>query len=227
MKRFYRAVEVAAVDGGMFAVHLDAQALRSPARQPIHLPRALAEAVAAEWREQPDIFEPSAMALTKCINSAIDHVAGKEETVIAALIDHADLLCHRATDPALAARQGARWDPLLDALAARHGVRLTIGVGVGYIRQSPEALAGLRRALRALDMFRLTALHGAASLLGSLVLALALAEGWLDADDAFAASRIDEDFQAEHWGRDDEADARARALAAELASLAVVMRACR
>ena len=55
------------------------------------------------------------------------------------------------------------------------------------------------------------ALHTLAPVLGSLVIARAVADGILDADAAWAASRIDEDHQTERWGDDAEAaDVRLR-----------------
>ena len=45
------------------------------------------------------------------------------------------------------------------------------------------------------------------------------AEGRLSAAEAFALSQLDERYQAEHWGEDDEAAARARAMGAELAAV--------
>ena len=43
------------------------------------------------------------------------------------------------------------------------------------------------------------------ALSGSLVLAFAVAEGWLAPEEAWSLSRLDEDFQAEDWGADEEA----------------------
>ena len=55
-----------------------------------------------------------------------------------------------------------------------------------------------------------------ASITGSLVLALALVRGALNSAQAFQLSRLDEDFQAQAWGADREAQTRAHALAREL-----------
>jgi chaperone required for assembly of F1-ATPase len=44
--------------------------------------------------------------------------------------------------------------------------------------------------------------------MGSLVLGLAVAEGMLPADEAFRLSVLDDAFQEEHWGVDQDAAAR-------------------
>jgi len=89
--------------------------------------------------------------------------------------------------------------------------------------QSPTALKAYAAAVAALDDFRLTALHLATAACGSLVIALALLEGRIDADAAFEASQLDESFQIEAWGEDAEATARRRALADDITALARFM----
>jgi chaperone required for assembly of F1-ATPase len=130
-----------------------------------------------------------------------------------------DLLCYRAAEPLeLRARQQAGWDPLLDWASETFGARLTTTHGVGHIEQDSAAVASLERHLRTQDRWRLTALHSATLLTGSLVLALAMAEGRISAMQAFELSTIDEAFQAEKWGPDLEAEKRAHCHAAELAA---------
>ena len=56
-----------------------------------------------------------------------------------------------------------------------------------------------------MDAFRLTAFHDLVALSGSFVIALATAEGWQSPRELWLASRIDESWQEELWGRDEEA----------------------
>jgi chaperone required for assembly of F1-ATPase len=158
------------------------------------------------------------MPMLRLANTVLDGIADARNEVIAAILrfgEH-DLLCYRAEEPRLAARQAAGWDPLLDWAASRYAVKLTVGVGVGHVAQPPESLVRLRQAIAGHGNFALAALHVMASTASSLVLALAVAEGRLDSAKAFELSRLDEDHQAERWGRDEEAAARAAALAREM-----------
>ena len=52
------------------------------------------------------------------------------------------------------------------------------------------------------------------------LIALALLEERIGADEAFAASQLDETFQIEGWGKDAEQAGRRRALAADIAAAA-------
>jgi len=216
MKRFYKVVTVTAAP---HHIHLDGRPVKTPMRAALALPTAsLADAIAAEWQAQGDTIHPHSMPLTKLANTAIDRVAAMRDTVSDQIVAYSnDLLCYRAAEPAeLAAREAAAWDPLLDWAAERYGARLQVRTGITHFAQDLGAVAALRRAVEATDPFLLTGLHTAATILGSLVLTLALAEGRLDADTAFALSQLDDRYQAERWGEDAEAAVRAANLLAEL-----------
>jgi chaperone required for assembly of F1-ATPase len=224
MKRFYKDVTIREAKGWM--VLLDGRPIKTPRRADLALPtRGLAEAIADEWRGQGDEVKPASMPLTRLANTAIDRVFGHEADVMEKVLAFAnDHLCYRAAAPAdLAARQDAAWNPLLDWAAERHGARLTTTTGVTPITQPEGSVAALRTAVAGLDPFTLAGLHNAVTILGSLVLGLALADRRLTAEEAFALSQLDERYQTEHWGADNEAAARTRSLAAELAAAAQFM----
>lgn len=209
-KRFWTEVSVAEAEGG-FAVHLDARCVMTPGKLPLTLPtRPMAEAVAAEWAAQEDEIQPLTMPVTRAANSAIERVTPQRPEVAAMLAAYAetDLTCHRADAPqALAERQAAAWDPLLDWAADRFGARLFATAGILPVEQPPASLAALRAHVDGFDPFHLTAFHDLVALSGSLVLGLAVAHDHLDPETAWSMSRIDEDWQIEQWGPDDEAEA--------------------
>jgi chaperone required for assembly of F1-ATPase len=221
VKRFYRAATVAAEEGA-FHLALDGRPARTPAKRVLAVPaRAAAEALAAEWAAQPEEFEPAALRLTRLANTAIDRVAVARAETIAEVARYAatDLVCYRAAEPAeLALRQAEAWQPLVDWAQERFGAALAVTAGVVPMPQPEAALAALARAVAAYDDFALTALHAATAAAGSLVIGLALAEGRIDAEEAFADCCLDELYQAEQWGRDFEAEERRDALRADIAA---------
>jgi chaperone required for assembly of F1-ATPase len=113
-------------------------------------------------------------------------------------------------------RQARDWDPLLAWAGAQLGAPLTAAAGVTHIEQPPASLAALAASVAAHDDFALAGLHAIAAITGSLVLALAVAAGRIGVAEAFALSRIDEAYQAERWGTDTQAEARAERLAHEM-----------
>lgn len=225
-KRFYKEAGVAERDGG-FALVLDGRPARTPAKQFLAVPsRPAAEALAAEWNAQAEVLDPAAMPLTRLVNSALDGVAADPEAVRADLLRYAgsDLLCYRAGDPArLVERQSTAWDPVLDWAHDDLGARFILAEGVMFAEQPERALDAVARALAGVGSpLALAALHSMTSLTGSVLLALAVARGRLSAAQAWAAAHVDEDYQAELWGIDDEAMERRAARWREMEAAAAL-----
>jgi chaperone required for assembly of F1-ATPase len=211
-KRFWTDVTVEAVEGG-WTVRLDARAVKTPLKAPLVMPTvAMAEAAAAEWRAQTGAVDPGTMPVTRAVNSAIDKVAAQFDAVVDLIAAYGgtDLLCYRAEwPPALVARQAAAWDVLLAWAADVLAAPLVATRGVMHVAQPAASLAALRARVAAMTPFEVTALHDLVAISGSLILGLAVTEGRLTAAEAWTISRIDEDWQTQQWGEDDEAAALA------------------
>jgi chaperone required for assembly of F1-ATPase len=223
VKRIYRKAEPVRADGG-HGVALDDRLVKTPGRRDLIVPRAaLAAAIAAEWEAQHGEIRRETMPLTRLAGVTIDRDAAQREAVVRQVADYAgtDLVCYRAAHPpALAARQQAVWQPLLDWAVERYAAPLIVISGVIPSSQPAASLAAFTAAVVAYEDFALTALHAAAAACGSLIIALALLEGRLDPAEAFAASQLDESFQIEAWGEDEEQAERRAALSAEIAAAA-------
>lgn len=207
MKRFYKETGVGAGEGG-WRVLLDGRPMRTPAKAILTVPtQALAQAIAAEWQAVPEQVEINVahLPLTRLAATGLDRVTSQRAQVIDDTAKYAasDLLCYRATDPEmLVKRQADLWQPLLDWAAERYGARLAVGSGASFVTQPSEALAALRSAVAAHSDLALSALYNLTHIAGSVVIALAVAEGRLPAADAYAAAQLDELFQIERWGED-------------------------
>ncbi|WP_299840985.1 ATP12 family chaperone protein [uncultured Jannaschia sp.] len=205
-KRFWTDASVESVPQG-HAVRLDGRSVRTPLKTELVVPsRALAEGIADEWRAQGERIDPLSMPLTRAANATLDKVVPQRAEVAAGLAEYggSDLLCYRAAGPdALKARQASAWDPLLAWAASELGARLVLTEGVIPVDQPDSALDALRRRVAAFSVWELTALSEFVSLSGSLVIGLAAMDGQ-DAGALWAASRVDEDWQAEQWGLDAE-----------------------
>ncbi|MBL4749615.1 MAG: ATPase [Amylibacter sp.] len=208
LKVFWSEVTVCEGDAG-FKVLLDERDVKTPAKSTLQVPtRAFAEKIAAEWASLEDKVDPEKLPLTKLANAAIDKVVVQSDPIIGMLSEYGttDLLCYRATAPkGLADKQEQVWQPLLDWFAATHGITLEVGSGVMPIRQPTEVLGKCAALLKPYTAFELAAVYDLISLSGSFVIGLATACEKLDAPRAWAASRIDEDWQISEWGADEDA----------------------
>ena len=207
-KRFWSDVAVAPAEGG-FSVALDGRPVRTPLKAPLVVPTApFAEEVAGEWRAQGETLDPRSMPATRLANVVLDRVADGRAEVAAMLAGYgaSDLLSYRAEGPsALVERQAAAWNPVVAWAAEALGAPLATSAGVMPVAQDPKALAALAARVDAIEPFHLAAFHDLVALSGSLLLAFAVTEGWLAPEEAWSLSRLDEDFQAEEWGQDEEA----------------------
>ncbi|MDA7430408.1 ATPase [Primorskyibacter aestuariivivens] len=210
--RFWKETLVSECEDG-FAVQLDGRPVKTPAKAALVLPtRGFADAVRAEWDAVEELIDPNKMPFTRTANAAIDKVVLQHGEVADMIADYGgtDLLCYRADSPAeLRARQDATWDPLLDWATQTYGAKLEVTSGVMHLAQSEAALAPLRKRVHEASNFELAALHDLVSLSGSLVIGLAATKQVQPDDALWAMSRIDETWQEEQWGEDEEASAQA------------------
>jgi len=225
-RRFYdKAAAVPSADG--FAVRLDDKPVRTPAGRVLAAPNLeLGQAIAAEWEAQREAIDPATMPLTRLANSIIDGVADRPAEVAADVEKYlaSDLICYRADAPrGLVERQERYWDPILQWASETLGARFILGDGVVYVAQPEAALAAARAALPD-DPWRLGAVHSMTTLTGSALIALALARGRLTADEAWAAAHVDEDWNMEQCGRDEQALQRRAFHFTELQAAATVLR---
>ncbi len=226
-KRFYKAAGVAEEPDG-FVVTLDGRPVRTPGRNALAAPaRALAEAMASEWDAQQEIIDPLSMPLTRLANSVIDGVAGNVAAVADDMAKYfeSDLLFYRAGFPeALIARQGRHWDPVLRWAADDAGAHFILTEGVMHVKQ-PEAAVAAMRALLPRDAWSVGALHVVTTITGSALLALALRQGVLDEGAVWAAAHVDEDWNRDTWGADEEVEQRRAARQKDYAAAATVLKA--
>ncbi|QNQ62552.1 ATPase [Brucella sp. 6810] len=207
-KRFYEKAEVAESEGG-FAVHLDGRPVKTPARNLLLLStRAAAQIVADEFAAQEKVIDPGKMPATRLVNTAIDGIAQDPQAVFEDILRFAgtDMLCYRADSPQeLVSRQTENWDPLIDWMESL-GARFALAEGVMHVEQPREAIAAFSIHMAGFkDPLALAALHTMTTLMGSAIIALAVAKGEISAEKGWAIAHIDEDWTIEHWGSDAEA----------------------
>ena len=207
-KRFWKLATTTQTDQG-FGVLLDGRPVRTPAKALLEVPsETLAAELAREFDAQQDRINPLTMPFTRTANAAIDKVAVQHGEVADMLADYgdSDLLCYRADGPEeLVTRQQEQWDPLLDWAADALDARLEPRTGVIHRAQDPDALKALRTRVHALSAFELAAFHDLVSISGSLVIGFAAALQARPIDALWTVSRLDEIWQEEQWGADEEA----------------------
>jgi len=225
-KRFYTDAGVGETDGG-FTVTLDGKPIKTPSGRKVIVPvRSLTETIAAEWNAQGEFIEPLTMPVTRFANSVVQGVVDNAPAVVDDVAKYfaSDLLFYRAGHPeGLVAREARHWDPVLFWAKDALGAHFILAEGVMHVRQPDQAIAAARGALPN-DPWAIAALHLITTLTGSALLALALFHGAIDPDQAWAAAHVDEDWNAEKWGVDEEVAVRKAAKLVDFNAVVAVLK---
>jgi chaperone required for assembly of F1-ATPase len=228
-KRFYKEAGVAEAEGG-FTITLDGKPIKTPSGRTVTVPvRAIADAIAVEWRAQQDTIDPLTMPLTRFANSVVELVVDRVTPVRddIAKYFHSDLLFYRAGHPqALVDKEAQHWDPVVFWAADTLGAHFILGEGIMHVRQPDTAVEAARSALPD-DPWSVAAVHVVTTLTGSALLALALAHGACDPDQVWDAAHVDEDWNRDQWGVDEEVAARRAAREVDFRAAVRILRALR
>lgn len=209
MKKFYKVVDVCSKDE-THTIHLDKKVIKTPLKKTLYLEtNELAEAIAEEWSSQLDIIQPETMPLTQLANTMIDKANGKDRVAMnEQVLNYAssDLVCYFASHPEpLVELHEQKWRPLVDWLKNKHGVELNIVSGIQYIEQSEETMKLIKDILEDMPADAFTALQAATVVTGSFVVSLAMLKGEINVEEAYQAAYVDEIYQLDTWGADEEA----------------------
>lgn len=200
MKRFYKDVTINNAGAG-WEILLDGRAVRTPSKSTLIAPaQNFAEAVAAEWRAQQDLIDPETMPLTQILTTTIDHTIAARDDITANILAYlnTDLVFYRTVEPpVLAARQAAAWDPWVEWLSTRCGAALATTTALAALVQPQAAHDYARGRVAAMDIWRFNITQMTTAISGSLILAIAFADGDLDADGVFNASQVEEQYRSE------------------------------
>ena len=211
---------------GRYQLLLDGKRAHTPKRKALSVAHEkLADAIVSEFNLQIDVLNPVSMPMTQLAHIALDLVPDNRS----ALIDEwtaygeTDLLCYRSDNAKLAALEHSAWSPVIAWVEERYGVRFTLSTGIMPVLQPADTVRRLNHALTALDDYRLAACAVLVPSTGSLLLALAMLEGFLDVSATIAAAQLDENFQTGQWGEDNEKETRLAHLRKEIEDAATFL----
>ena len=226
-KRFYKQVSVQDKSDG-FAVVLDGRMLKTPGKMPLWFSdKHHANLAASEWQAQGEDILPNTMPCTRLMNVACEQTPPRRGELIKEFCAYTctDLLCYRTHTPQdLVARQEQSWQPILDWAGQEHGITLTSTPGIKAVAQPQQSLQNAQKFADNLDDTNLTLLLHFTACTGSAILALAVMEKHITVDAAFTLSHLDEMYQNERWGADDEVAQKNAVLLKELKALAQLIK---
>lgn len=226
MKRFYDQVNIAHKGEG-FAIQLDGRSVKTPMKRHLVLPtERLAQAVQKEWEAQGEKIDPHSMPLTRLANAALDRIEDERAAVIEQIVRFCgtDLICYRADAPeSLVEAQAQAWDPLLRWLKQDLDIYLPVAVGITPITLDADVETKFLKHFEGLDVFALSGLGAIVSAAGSLCVGLGVLHGHIDGEQAYLAASVDERYQLDRWGADDDAEAQLKGREQDIKAAAVFL----
>ena len=191
-----------------FEIFLDDNRLLTPKNEIVVLKtKKLALKVLKEWEKQEKFVEPSTMPVTRLVNSAIDTVKVDHQLIVEHLLSYGetDLICYRARNPAeLVELQNANWNPVLEWARKDLKIGLKCVYGLCYETQCLQAIKTIRERINEFDCFTLVAFSELVTISGSMLLGLATYYNFLEHEEAWQKSVLDEVWQGSKWGYDEE-----------------------
>lgn len=211
--RFYRevaVVEIAAFQKQrLYGITLDGRPLKTPGRNPLHLPNLnLTMAIAAEWDAQTNVkkgITPATMPLMTIVSTAIDQVAMDRnhtiQTCMSYLPTDSALFYTHDLDRLLLKKQRQHFQPVIRSLKKNYGLELQTKHDMyGRIEHPEETRKKVEWMLKQLDHLMLACLQSVTMECKSLVLAISYLSRFVSLNEIKAASRLEEEFQLEIWG---------------------------
>jgi chaperone required for assembly of F1-ATPase len=226
MKRFYKLVSTQETNNG-YLIMLDGRAVKTAMKEELLAStEALANALVLEWSGQEEEIVPDSMPLTQILSTKIDRVAKERSAMEEILFKYVDtdLLCYRTDHPPeLQTAQEEAWDGYLEWFENEHGANLETTHAITALTQSAAAHDAIQSNIKSLSDDHFTVLQLVSSSCGSLVLGLAALVGKANADELYAAIRVEEKFKAEiyneeFYGGDPAQEQKDKAIQADLKS---------
>ncbi|MDC0227688.1 hypothetical protein OAK51_04235 [Alphaproteobacteria bacterium] len=220
MKKFWKKVEIREIFKNTFQVQLDKKILKTPMKKDLRfLNYHIAFETSKEWDIDGPIINTDGMIFYGLMSTAIDKIA-KNRTLfineILSFID-TDLICYRADAPnELVQLQNKKWDPIISIIEKYTGFRLETFIGIMPSKQKKAVHLKVKQLVNKFSDLEISALHRITNVTGSIFLSLCILKGDLYKNHAFELSFLDELWQAENWGDEEEASKKRKNISLEL-----------
>lgn len=218
MKKFYENVECKKY-GEVYKIYLDGNELKTPMKNELSFyTEKLAIKIASEWEEQKYEINPQIMPFNRYANSIIDRILPNKKIVLDELIEYAqsDVICYRdGSNSELLTVQDKKWNPILEWFD-KNDMHFEVAYDVFPIEQDEKSVSNFKANLENLSLEELSLLYFASAISKSTLLSYALLNKKISAGELFELSLLEELWQAENWGKEEEAELKREQIRSEI-----------
>ena len=220
MKKFWEKVSIKKISSDSFCVMLDKRILKTPLKRELVLPNLnLAQEIVKEWDQDSKNINTESMIFYGLISTSLDKIIDDKNLYINDVLDYidTDLICYRAENPKeLVELQKNKWDPIILLIEKYIGIKVRVFEGVLPKAQHATVHYRLNNLINQFDIFEIAVLHRITNITGSIFLSLCVLKKDISKNEVFELSFLDEFWQAENWGFDEETSKKRKEISIEL-----------
>ena len=194
--------------------------IRDSLKRELVLPNLnLAQEVVKEWDQNSKKINIESMIFYGLISTSLDKIIDNKNLYINDILDYidTDLICYRAENPKeLVELQKNKWDPIILLIEKYIGTKVNVFEGVLPKKQHATVHDRLNNLINQFDIFEISALHRLTNITGSIFLSLCVLKKDISKNEVFELSLLDELWQAENWGFDEETSRKRKEISIEL-----------
>ena len=220
MKKFWEIVSIIKISSNSFRIMLDKKILQTPLKKELILPNLnLAQEILKEWDQDSKNVNTESMIFYSLISTSLDKIIDNKNLYINDILNYidTDLICYRAKNPKeLVELQKNKWDPIILLIEGYIGTKVQVFQGILPKKQKATVHGHLNNLINQFDIFEISALHRITNITGSIFLSLCVIKKDISKNEVFELSFLDELWQAENWGFDEESSQKRKELSVEL-----------
>ena len=220
MKKFWEKVSIKKISSDSFCIMLDDRILKTPLKRELILPKLnLAQEIVKEWDQDSKKINTESMIFYGLISTSLDKIIDNKNLYINDILDYidTDLICYRAENPKeLVELQKNKWDPIIFLIEKYIGTKVHVFEGVLPKKQDTTVHNRFNNLINQFDIFEIAVLHRITNITGSIFLSLCVLKKDISKNEVFELSLLDELWQAENWGFDEETSRKRKEISIEL-----------
>ncbi len=209
MKKFWKTVKVKKKSCNSYEILLDENVLTTPMKKELTILNSkIAEEIHKEWNQDTNVLDTDVMIFYGIISTSIDKIINNRMSYINDILNFidTDLVCYRAEEPIdLVKLQSKNWDPILLKVEKYINNKIDVFRGIMPSKQKKEIKFKITKFLNKFSDLEIIVLHRITNITGSVFLSLCILNNDVIKEKAFELSYLDELWQAENWGYEEEA----------------------
>ena len=209
MRKFWKTVKIKKNSSNSYEILLDENVLKTHMKKKLIIQNSkIAEEIYKEWNQDKNIVDTDAMIFYGIISASIDKISNNRILYVNEILNFidTDLICYRAEEPNdLVQWQSKNWDPILLKVEKYINNKIDVFKGIMPLKQNKGIKFKITKFLTKFSDLEIIALHKITNITGSIFLSLCILNNDIIKEKVFELSYLDELWQAQNWGYEEEA----------------------